>query len=398
MDEQPDKKPEKTPDKPKVRRTGQRRTIAPNKHLIRVFLGRDTAGKRHYYTETFHGGARQADERIREVIRRHKAGEALKVNADSFSTFINQWLDSKRHSVAETSFKVYGQLVELYIRKDLGHLLLAQVTADEIQRLYNKLREKDKLSVVSIRQVHRVLGMIFKLAVVRKKLVGSPMVGVQLPKDSDSDEGQAKAMSVEQILRFLEASKGSRFERLFHVAFHVGCRPTELLALKWGDLNQQAKTLRIDENLIWRKAGDWYLKKVKTAKSRRTIAVTDDVMELLAEHRRLQLETRMRRGKLWTDYDFIFATDTGAPWEQWKLREDFKDVLARAGLPSNFTPYSARHSVASLLIEAGVNIKAVSERLGHSRTGITMDVYAHVSEGMQREVSEEMGRLLKGYK
>ncbi|MCI0389136.1 MAG: tyrosine-type recombinase/integrase [Acidobacteria bacterium] len=70
--------------------------------------------------------------------------------------------------------------------------------------------------------------------------------------------------------------------------------------------------------------------------------------------------------------------------------------MKKAGLPFAFNPYSARHTMASLLIESGTNVKAVSERLGHSRVGITLDTYTHVSEGMQREVSDDIDKILGG--
>jgi hypothetical protein len=78
-------------EKPKPRRTGQRETIiAGKKYVLRIFLGRDAAGKRHYHSETFHGGAGQAEDRIREIIRRHRAGEAIKANADTFGAFLDE--------------------------------------------------------------------------------------------------------------------------------------------------------------------------------------------------------------------------------------------------------------------------------------------------------------------
>ncbi|HKQ90630.1 MAG TPA: hypothetical protein VJZ77_08110 [Blastocatellia bacterium] len=101
-DEKPDKK------KPERRSFGQRETvIAGKKYRIRVFLGKDAAGKRHYHNETFHGTAGQADERIREVKRRHLAGEPVKANADTFGSFLDEWLNAQKLSVAESSFEHY---------------------------------------------------------------------------------------------------------------------------------------------------------------------------------------------------------------------------------------------------------------------------------------------------
>ena len=86
-DEKPDKK------KPEPRRVGQRETvIAGKKYVLRVFLCKDAAGKRRYHSETFHGSAGQAEDRIREIIRRHRAGEAIKANADTFGAFLDEWI------------------------------------------------------------------------------------------------------------------------------------------------------------------------------------------------------------------------------------------------------------------------------------------------------------------
>ena len=115
MTDNPDKK--KKPE----RRVGQRQTIvAGKKYVLRVFLGRDAAGKRHYHSETFHGGAGQAEDRIREIIRRYRAGGAINANADTLGAFLDEWLEAKRLNVAESSYETYKEVVEARIRPALG--------------------------------------------------------------------------------------------------------------------------------------------------------------------------------------------------------------------------------------------------------------------------------------
>jgi integrase len=80
------------------------------------------------------------------------------------------------------------------------------------------------------------------------------------------------------------------------------------------------------------------------------------------------------------------------------LRHECKRILKAAGLPAEFSPYGARHSMATLLIANGTNVKAVSERLGHSKIVTTLQKYVHVSPGMQADVSAEIERLLEGKK
>lgn len=386
----------------KGRRIGQRTEVAKGKHLIRIFLGRDSAtGKRHYYSETFLGGAKQAEDRIREIIRRHRVGEPIKANNDTFESFLDEWIEAKRLSVAESSLHTYKQAIDSYIRPNLGKHLLTRVSADDIQKVYTKLRG-DGLHPVTIRYVHNLLSMIFKLAVKRKKLMGSPMAGVEIPKEQTQagadEEIEERAMTPDQVARFLAAAQGNRFENLFKLAFHIGCRPGELLALKWADLDAAARTLRINQAIVWRKAGDWYLKKPKTKLSRRTLPLTETLIEILNVQRKRQLEARLQMGKLWQDHGFIFADEVGGPYPQWKLRDECKVILKAAGLPLSFSPYSTRHKMATLLIAGGTNAKAVSERLGHSKVVITLQQYTHVSQGMQANVSEEIERLLGGQK
>lgn len=97
--------------------------------------------------------------------------------------------------------------------------------------------------------------MVFKLAVKRKKLTGSPMAGVEIPKElgREDDGADERAMDADQVAKFLKTAEGGRFENLFRLAFHVGFRPGELLALKWDDFNEEARTLRVDQNVVWRR-------------------------------------------------------------------------------------------------------------------------------------------------
>lgn len=394
----PNQKPENK--NPKVRRVGQRETIvAGKKYVLRVFLGRDAAKKRHYHSETFHGTAGQAEDRIREIIRRHRAGEAINANADTFGAFLDEWLEAKRLNVAESSFETYKEVVEVRIRPAFGKMMMARITADDIQRLYGKLHD-EKLSLTYIRYVHAVLGMVFKLAVQRKKMMGSPMAGVLIPKEwgQGKDEDGAAAMTAGEVATFLTAAEGSRFENLFKLAFHVGFRPGELLALKWADFDPQARTLRVSQNIVWRKAGDWYLKRPKTKDSKRMLPLTVAMTEVLNRERKTQLEARLKAGKLWTDHGFIFTDATGEPWPQWTLHKECKRILKTAKLPATFNPYTTRHTMATLLLAGGTNPKAVQERMGHSRITTTLSNYAHVLPGMQADVSEEIERLLNGKK
>jgi len=106
----------------------------------------------------------------------------------------------------------------------------------------------------------------------------------------------------------------------------------------------------------------------------------------------------MKAGRAWQDYGFIFTNEIGEPYSQKQMAYHFKQFLKSAGLPGHFSPYSARHTSATLLMTSGINPKTASERLGHSDVAITLQTYTHPMADMQIEASEEIKRALRGRK
>lgn len=393
MSEQPTDKPKK---ERQARRAGQILERGKDKYLIRIFTGRDSTGKRHYLSETFHGKKKAAQDHLRELLTKLKTGQPLRQTKDNFDTFLDEWLQATKPTVKESSHEHYANALQRWVRPKLGRLQLSSIEAADIQALYTYM-SAGGMAASTIGFVHTMLTSAFKLAILRRKLSHNPMVGVTTPSKGKKTR-EPHPMEPEQIIQFLNAAEGTRLGTLFILAFHTGCRPGELLGLQWADLNTANRTLRIQRTIVWRKGGEWYLSDPKTALSRRTLPMTDVLLEKLAQQRTRQLEERLKAGKAWTDHGFIFASEIGEPYSQESLRYRFKQILKAAGLSASFTPYDARHTTATLLMASGMNPKVVSERLGHSQIGITLQTYTHVSPGMQAEASEQMDRLISGKK
>jgi integrase len=174
--------------------------------------------------------------------------------------------------------------------------------------------------------------------------------------------------------------------------------PALLLALKWADFDADKKTLRVNRNIVFKRHGDWYLKAPKTTKSKRELPLTDNLIEALKAERRAQLEARLKAWKAWKDHGFVFADSFGEPFPPNDLWRECRRVLEAAGLTGKFSPKTGRHTMASLLLAKGINVKAVSERLGHAKITTTLAAYSHVLPGAQTEISVEIERLLSGEK
>ena len=189
-----------------------------------------------------------------------------------------------------------------------------------------------------------------------------------------------RALTPEQVKRFLEAIKGHRWEALFTLALATGMRRGELLGLKWQDITFSEGILQVRRVLsrLPRMMGKGYIEaEPKTNKSRRSIVLPAFAREALQQHRLRQAEARTGAGEVWNDRDLVFCTGTGLPLNPNRVVESLKNVLQEAGLPI-IRFHDLRHSAATLLLGLGVHPKVVQELLGHSQMGMTLDVYSHV--------------------
>lgn len=180
---------------------------------------------------------------------------------------------------------------------------------------------------------------------------------------------------------------------MFELAYFLGARPCEYLGLQWGDVDWKAQRITIRRSLKLRVGGQWYTTPPKTETSVRAIALTDALVKGLEDHRRRQLEMRLKAGADWTDANFIFTDEVGEPLKIAAVRKIHRRICEAAELSPAFKLKVSRHSCASALLNDGVPLKMVSDRLGHASIKTTADIYGVVDDQRQREVSERIGQL-----
>jgi integrase len=196
-----------------------------------------------------------------------------------------------------------------------------------------------------------------------------------------------------QISQMLVTAKGHRWEALYHLAIVTGMRQSELLGLKWTDLDYIRKYLKVERQLQRPVGNGVEFISPKTRFGKRSIALGENTMDLLHIHYERQQVERLAAGETWVEYGLIFTTSNGTPIHQRNLQRDFKALIKQAGLPP-IRFHDLRHSAASLLLNHDVPVIVVSRRLGHARTSITMDVYGHLIPSMQAEAAELIDELV----
>lgn len=373
-----------------ARRIGQIKQRGEKTFLVRVYLGTSDNGKRHYHNRTVRGTKKDADKVLMEIIRRHEAGEPLEDAKHIFSAYAEEWLQAKASSVRSNTVENYRYLLKKYVFPKFGNRKLNGVEATEISALYAGL-SKQGISGATLQMLHNILSGIFKQALKARLLRFNPLTAVERPKNKRKE---MQTLSGKDAKAFLEAIKGTPEECLFTFLLTTGCRPSEALGLKWGDLSFDAATITIQRTLK-KKHGQWKCDAPKTASGLRTITLPAEMLSRLRTQRRVQNEARLKAGREWKDSGFIFTDEFGRPRGLGMVRLRFKQALQRVGLP-DIRLYDARHTSATLLMESGVSAKVVSERLGHADVSITLETYSHVTQQLQQQAADRIGEALFG--
>jgi integrase len=180
------------------------------------------------------------------------------------------------------------------------------------------------------------------------------------------------------------------------VALATGMRKGELQALRWQDIDLNAGIAHVTRTLKITPEGRRF-GRAKTRYSRRTIALPEVAREALEAHLTRQREEQALLGDSWHDHDFVFCHESGErlPTSRLDAVGWYGRLLNRAGLPP-IRFHDLRHTAATLLLARGVNVKVVSELLGHSSVAVTLSLYGHVLPHMQRDAAAAMDQALRG--
>ena len=170
-------------------------------------------------------------------------------------------------------------------------------------------------------------------------------------------------------------------------------RRGEILGLRWRSIDLDGGTLVVRESLSQTNEGVDF-KAPKSGKGR-TVALPTIAVTALQAHKAEQARERLSLGPVYSNHDLVFAKADGQPWEPDSFTSAFAAFIRRSKLP-RMSFHSLRHTHATLLLKQGIHPKVVSERLGHAKVGITLDIYSHVLPGMQEEAARRIDSVLRG--
>jgi integrase len=203
---------------------------------------------------------------------------------------------------------------------------------------------------------------------------------------------EAQILTLQQAQKLLEVARGSRLEALLMVALTIGMRRGELLALHWDDVNFEEGTLYVRHTMNNITGLGYVVGEPKSWAGHRKIVLSDVTIEALRQHQKYQAQLREKAGEKWLDQGIVFCNTFGSFFNPSNMLVAFKQLLHEAGLPK-VRFHDLRHSAATILAAARVDLKTIQERLGHSTIATTADIYSHALPKMQQEAASKIDDL-----
>lgn len=365
------------------------------KWLLRVYKGRDAkTGARLYKSITFKGDRSEARAELDRLLRRQAEGHVMRSSNMTLDEHLDEWFE--RFAANHYSYKTlenYRGILAYDVRPLIGRVRLSEIDPGHVQKVLTAMRDRGVCSNTR-RRLYSVLSTALDSAVDWGTLEQNPAAQVQIPR---REVKEMRAMSREEVRRFLAVTDQGRWAELFRTTVVTGMRPGEVFGLRWDDVDFEHSFISVQRSLVWkgRPSEGWLLVPPKTKRGLRQVAIPSSLVDALTSLRRRQEETKRRAGRDYQDEGFVFANKLGRPiYPKQFIRHVFKVALDRAGLLRSIRLYDLRHTCATLLLKSGEHVKVVSERLGHANISITLEIYVHVLPGMQEGAATRMERLL----
>ena len=358
-----------------------------------LYLGKDAVGKKRYRSMSF-ATRREAEEWLASMVS--QPGLARIPSRVRFAEFACKWLDS--HAPGRLGPKTlyeYRRILENRLIPAFGHLPLSRIGPAHIAEFCAREQASGKSST-TVLHAYRLLREILGFAVRWGVLQRNPAELVDPPRRRRND---VRVWDEEQARLFLAAARQSPLYPLYLTALLTGMRQSELLGLKWEDVDMVTGTAVVRQTL-YRLGSSVIVKEPKSGKAR-SVLLPPAVVEVLRVHRSAQeslrrqlevcphgLDCRDGACPYWHEAGLVFTQPNGKPLHANNItKRDFRRVIEQAGLP-RIRFHDLRHVHATLLLKSGVNLKAIQERLGHSTAAFTLQVYGHLLPGLQREAAE----------
>lgn len=282
----------------------------------------------------------------------------------------------------------YRQIFEGHIKERVGTLEVAKIEAKHVQHFMAELARAKvgaRTRQLALFVLRSILENAKKLGQVKTNAAGD----ADMPSHRSRDIAYHDAGEAQKVIAYAK-KKAPDYAAFYALAYDSGARWGELAGAQWSDLNLTDGRWRVLHNLIDVEGEVTLTESPKTAAGRRTIHLSKACVDALKAH-------RARLAKAGRDVvdGYVFVSDKGNELRLSNFTQRVHDPLLLKAKVKRISPHGLRHTLATLLLAAGVPIKVVAERLGHEDVATTLRTYQHVLPSQQAEAAVRIGRILR---
>jgi integrase len=359
-----------------------------------IDVGRESSGRRRQRSKGGYRTRREAEAALHAALNALQQGVYVEPAKLTLAEFLNDsWLPAVKGSLRPTTYSSYETHVRCYLVPAFGDRKLQQLTPPMINALYGELiagwRDRRPPGPATVRRIHATLHRALRDAVRWQLVARNAASAADPPK---APRPRMTVWTPDQLQVFLEATRAHRNQALWLFYVLTGVRRGEALALQWSDLDLAAGTATIRRSLV---PVDHRLVfgEPKTDKGRRRISLDARLVAALRKHHRAQMRERLLVGPAFEDQDLVFCHPDGRPLRPEQVSRWFSALARRSGLPP-IRLHDLRHLHATLALSAGVAPRVLADRLGHSSTAMTTDIYQHVLPDLDRDAAGRVAAIV----
>jgi len=371
--------------------------VKRGKNRYSIVLEMYEDGVRRQKWIAFRGNKKEAEARRIELLHQANTGTLFLPGKITVGQYLEQWLaDCCQPNRGKRTYEGYCDIVRNRLVPAFGQVKLTDLKAEHIEHFYAELQRsgrldgKGGLSHQSVRDYHHCLHAALEKAVEWNLLYRNP---ARMPKKpSNAEVGEAVPLDGEGVAKVLKAFQGTPYYTLVYLAIATGMRRSELLGLKWSDVDLDKRRVRVQRSLHQIRDRSIDMRPTKSKKGKRPMTLPTSVAEVLRDHREKQKSCRAEAGKPLEADDFVFCDPDGSPFLPGRVTQAWIRMRRRIGIKNRF--HDLRHTQASVLMQLGIHPKVVQERMGHTRIGVTMDTYTHMMPGLDEAAAEAFDQWL----
>jgi integrase len=362
---------------------------APGVFLIAIDHGRDARGKRIRKWTTFKGTKRQAQNECARLITELKTGNYLEPSKTTVARYLEHWLTDMKARVSRKTHERYGEICRNNIAPLLGQTRLSELKPVHISQAWAKALESGRvdggpLSPRTVHHMHTVFKSALEQAVDWEMLLRNPASKVDPPKVAKK---LITTYDMPQLGRLIALLQEERIYIPSFLSAMTGIRRGEVAAVRWKWVDLDAAQLTVVESI--EQTNNAVAVKAPKNNRARVIALGPTIVAVLRAHKAAQAEELLQLGTRQSGDTLVCAHSDGSLMHPRWISKKWAKAIKESGLPRRGF-HHLRHAHATQMLANGVHIKVASERLGHSTTGITMDLYQHVMPGMQEDAAAQI--------